>query len=81
MWNGESPRDQRTERRNAVSSQATAIGSIGAGVILVLELGFINFHHTLDLSKPSTVRLCLLIAGIWWAAFGAAALRPPRPPA
>ncbi len=80
MWNGMLPEIAGPERRNAVSSRGTAMGYLGAGVILVLELGFIDFRHTLDLSKATAVRLCFLVAGIWWAAFGAAAIRHLDPP-
>ena len=80
MWNGMLPEIAGPERRNAVSSRATAMGYLGAGVILVLRAGFIDFRHTLGLSKATAVRLCFLIAGIWWAAFGAAAIRHLDPP-
>jgi MFS transporter, UMF1 family len=78
-WNGMLPELAGPTRRDAVSARATAVGYVGAGLLLAAELAFTDAHHSLGMSKATAVRVCFLLAGIWWAGFGLAALRRLQP--
>lgn len=57
------------DERDAVSSRGWAFGYIGGGVLLAVNLGVVTAHDALGLSSEWAVRLSLLSAGLWWAAF------------
>ncbi|MGC4085411.1 MAG: MFS transporter [Vicinamibacterales bacterium] len=76
------------DRRDAVSSQGYAMGYIGGGLLLALNLALITLREPLGLTQGMAVRLSLLSAGLWWGGFSLIAfprLRRrrhilPRPP-
>ena len=55
--------------RDKVSSQGYAVGYLGGGLLLALNLGVISQADTLGLSRALAVRLSLLSAGLWWGGF------------
>ncbi|KAA1415907.1 MFS transporter [Nocardioides humilatus] len=55
--------------RDAVSARGWAFGYLGGGVLLVINLGMVLGHDALGLDKELAVRLALLSAAVWWAAF------------
>ncbi len=55
--------------RDRVSSRGWALGYLGGGVLLALNLGLLQLHDTIGLSEGMAVRVSLLSAGVWWAAF------------
>jgi UMF1 family MFS transporter len=55
--------------RDAVSSRGWALGYLGGGLLLTANLVVVQLHGTFGLDKSLAVRLCLLSAGVWWAAF------------
>jgi UMF1 family MFS transporter len=57
------------DRRDAVSSIGWAIGYIGGGVNLGLNLVLFSFREQLGIDTGFAVRICLVSAGIWWAMF------------
>jgi UMF1 family MFS transporter len=57
------------EARDRVSSQGYAVGYLGGGLLLALNLGLISWSDPLGLSKALAVRLSLLSAGLWWGGF------------
>src|SRR5437016_3759593 len=57
------------DRRNAVSSYGWALGYLGGGLLLALNLALFSQAVTLGLSTGAVVRLNLASAGAWWAAF------------
>jgi MFS transporter, UMF1 family len=57
------------DERDAVSSRGWAIGYLGGGLLLGLNLVLVQAHATFRLSEVTAVRLSLLSAGIWWGAF------------
>jgi MFS transporter, UMF1 family len=57
------------DERDRVSARGWAIGYLGGGLLLALNLGLFLGHDALGLSTGYAVRICLLSAGIWWAAF------------
>ncbi|HET7474787.1 MAG TPA: MFS transporter [Dermatophilaceae bacterium] len=57
------------DERDRVSSRGWALGYLGGGLLLVLNLGLLQLHTTFGLSRPDAVRVSLLSAGLWWAGF------------
>ncbi len=70
------------ERRNAVSSYGWALGYLGGGLLLALNLVLFSQAPALGLSVGDAVRINLASAGAWWAVFTViplAVLRNRRP--
>lgn len=57
------------DERDAVSSRGWAWGYLGGGVLLALNLVLFLGHDTFGLSESMSVRVSLLSAALWWAAF------------
>ena len=55
--------------RDRVSSRGWAFGYLGGGVLLVVNLVVFLFHDGFGLTESMAVRLSMLSAAIWWAAF------------
>lgn len=55
--------------RDAVSSRGWALGYLGGGVLLALNLGLLQLHETVGISEGMAVRISLFSAGLWWALF------------
>lgn len=56
--------------RDKVSSQGWAMGYLGGGLLLLLNLIFVQFlADDLGLSTGQAVRISLASAGVWWALF------------
>ena len=55
--------------RDAVSTRGWAIGYIGGGLLLALNLMLFTLHDTLGVSEGDAVRVCLSSAGVWWGLF------------
>jgi len=57
------------DERDEVSSRGWALGYLGGGLLLAVNLVVVLLHGTFGLDKALAVRLCLLSAGVWWAGF------------
>lgn len=57
------------EDRDRVSSIGWAYGYAGGGLLLAVNFVVVTFHDSFGLSTEMAVRLSLLSAAIWWAAF------------
>ncbi|WP_088287966.1 MFS transporter [Kineosporia sp. A_224] len=57
------------DERDGVSSRGWALGYLGGGLLLAVNLGLLTFAESIGLSTSTAVRISLLSAGIWWAAF------------
>jgi UMF1 family MFS transporter len=55
--------------RNAVSSRGFALGYLGGGLLLALNLGLLLGAGALGITRGLAVRLSLLSAGLWWGGF------------
>ena len=69
FYNAFLPEIASPDRRNAVSSNGWALGYLGGGLLLALNLALFSQAATLGLSTDVVVRLNLASAGAWWAAF------------
>ncbi|WP_203433557.1 MFS transporter [Jiangella asiatica] len=54
------------EDRDRVSSRGWALGYLGGGLLLALNLALVTLEP-FGLSRSDTVRISLLSAGLWWA--------------
>jgi UMF1 family MFS transporter len=71
------------DERDAVSSRGWAVGYLGGGLLLALDLVLVQGHALFGLTEGTAVRLSLLSAGLWWAGFTLVPYlglrdRPPR---
>jgi UMF1 family MFS transporter len=57
------------DERDAVSSRGWALGYLGGGLLLAINLGLVSGHSALGLSTEWAVRISLMSAGVWWAGF------------
>ncbi len=57
------------DERDRVSSRGWALGYLGGGLLLAVNLGVVTMHDSLGLDQGTAVRISLATAGIWWAAF------------
>lgn len=57
------------EERDRVSSRGWAMGYVGGGVLLALNLVLVSSPSSLGLTTETAVRISLFSAGAWWAVF------------
>ena len=57
------------DERDRVSSRGWAFGYLGGGLLLVVNLAVVLGHDAIGLSTGFAVRISLLSAALWWAAF------------
>ncbi|HEY0098120.1 MAG TPA: MFS transporter, partial [Pyrinomonadaceae bacterium] len=69
FYNAFLPEITTEDQRDKVSSRGFALGYLGGGLLLALNLLLVQFAPTLGISTGMAVRLSLLSAGIWWGGF------------
>jgi len=69
FYNSFLPEITTEDQRDKVSSRGFALGYLGGGLLLALNLLLVQTAPALGLSTGMAVRLSLLSAGIWWGAF------------
>jgi UMF1 family MFS transporter len=57
------------DERDRVSSRGWAFGYLGGGLLLVVNLALVLGNDAIGLSTGLAVRISLLSAAVWWAAF------------
>jgi MFS transporter, UMF1 family len=57
------------DERDHVSSRGWALGYLGGGLLLLVNLGLVTFADSLGLGTALAVRLSLVSAACWWAGF------------
>ena len=57
------------DERDKVSSYGWALGYLGGGLLLLLNLIFFTLRDSLGVSTADAVRISLASAGLWWAIF------------
>lgn len=60
--------------RDAVSSKGWALGYLGGGILLAVNLLFFSRAESFGLTSSQAVRISLGLAGLWWAGFSIPAL-------
>jgi MFS transporter, UMF1 family len=66
------------DRRDQVSSRGYALGYLGGGVLLVLNLALLQSAGALGINEALAVRLSLCSAGFWWGGFSIITFRRLR---
>ncbi len=82
VYNSFLPEIAPPAERDNVSSKGWALGYIGGGILLVLNLMLYSNAEALGISEGFAVRVSLASAGLWWAGFTLiplAGLRNRRP--
>ena len=69
FYNAFLPEIARPEDRDAVSSGGWALGYLGGGVLLFLNLAMFYQAGALGLTAEQAVRISLVSAGVWWGVF------------
>lgn len=69
FYNAFLPEIASPDRRDAVSSQGWAMGYLGGGLLLLLNLILFSNAENLGITTGMAVRICLASAGVWWAIF------------
>jgi UMF1 family MFS transporter len=57
------------DERDRVSSRGWALGYLGGGLLLAVNLAIVTLHDSLGLSTSMAVRISLLSAAVWWGVF------------
>ena len=83
VYNSFLPQIAAPEERDAVSSRGWAVGYLGGGLLLALNLVAVLYQDALGLDTADVARWSIVSAGVWWAAFTLVPLRRlrDRPPA
>jgi UMF1 family MFS transporter len=63
------PRIASPDQRDAVSSQSWALGALGGGLLLAMNLALFSQASVFELDEEQAVRIGLASAGVWWALF------------
>ncbi len=63
------PEIATADERDGLSSRGWAVGYLGGGTALVVQLAIYLGRDALGLSEPDAVRVCFLTTGLWWAVF------------
>ena len=69
FYNAYLPDIASEEERDRVSSYGWAMGYLGGGILLALNLAFFIFREDLGVPRDLAVRINLASAGLWWLGF------------
>ena len=75
FYNAYLPEIASEDQRDKVSSRGWALGYIGGGLLLLLNLILYQFSDKLGLDGALAVRISLASAGVWWLVFGYFAIK------
>lgn len=69
FYNAYLPDIASSDQRDRVSSFGWAMGYLGDGLLLALNLAFYLFHERLGVPTATAIRINLASAGVWWLGF------------
>jgi UMF1 family MFS transporter len=69
FYNSFLPEITTEDQRDKVSSRGFALGYLGGGLLLALNLGLVLGAEKLGITTGMAVRISLLSAGVWWGGF------------
>ncbi len=69
LYNSYLPDIASEDQRDRVSSYGWAMGYLGDGILLALNLAFYTFRERLGIPTDLAIRVNLASAGIWWLTF------------
>jgi UMF1 family MFS transporter len=79
FYNAYLPDIASEDERDRVSSYGWAMGYLGGGILLALNLAFFTFSEDLGVPGDLAVRINLASAGIWWLGFSFLTWKRLRP--
>ena len=79
FYNAYLPDIASEEERDRVSSYGWAMGYLGGGILLALNLAFYTFSDALGVPGDLAVRINLASAGVWWLGFSFLTWKRLRP--
>lgn len=79
FYNAYLPDIASEDQRDKVSSYGWAMGYLGGGLLLFVNLMFYQFSESLGIDGELAVRINLASAGVWWFGFAYYAWRRLRP--
>lgn len=79
FYNAYLPDIASEEERDRVSSYGWAMGYLGGGILLALNLAFFIFSEDMGVPRSLAVRINLASAGIWWIGFASITWSRLRP--
>ena len=69
FYNAYLPDIASEDQRDRVSSYGWAMGYLGGGLLLLINLAFYTFSEKFGVPKDLSVRINLASAGVWWLGF------------
>jgi UMF1 family MFS transporter len=69
FYNAFLPEIASPDRRDKVSSEGWALGYLGGGILLALNLAFFLNAEALGVATSVAIRISMTSAGLWWAIF------------
>ncbi|NCC32978.1 MAG: MFS transporter [Chloroflexia bacterium] len=69
FYNAFLPEIASPDNRDRASSRGWAMGYLGGGLLLLLNLILFTNAEALGIDEGTAVRICLTSAGLWWAIF------------
>ena len=78
VYNSFLPQIAGPDERDRVSSIGWAVGYLGGGLLLALNLAAVSFKGALGMDTAQVARWSLASAGVWWAVFTTLPLRRLR---
>ncbi|HEX8175381.1 MAG TPA: MFS transporter [Pyrinomonadaceae bacterium] len=69
FYNAYLPEISSEDQRDKISSRGFALGYLGGGLLLALNLVLVQGAERLGISAGMAVRLSFLSAGVWWGGF------------
>ena len=75
FYNAFLPQIASEDQRDKVSSRGWALGYIGGGTLLLLNLILYQLRSPLGLDAGTAARISLASAGVWWLVFGYIAIK------
>lgn len=69
-YNAYLPEIASANERDRVSSQGWALGYLGGGLLLAINVAFVAFLASgMGINQYDAMRICITSAGLWWALF------------
>ena len=69
FYNAFLPEISDADQRDTVSSQGWALGYLGGGLLLAMNLALFTQAEALGIATAHAVRISMASAGVWWAIF------------
>lgn len=69
IYNSFLPEIASPEQRDEISSKGFALGYLGGGLLLALNLVLLTYAEKVGITQGMAVRISLCSAGVWWAIF------------